>query len=133
MTIRQYKKKDYRQLKKILEKGNLFVPHLDTPEILEDKITKDPESIIVAEEKGKLIGIVYFIYDPWASSIFHLAVHPDFRNRGIGSELLDTAERILKGRGTSFVGVYIDSKDLSFYQKRNYEPFGMYLCMEKKI
>jgi ribosomal protein S18 acetylase RimI-like enzyme len=52
--------------------------------------------MIVAVEDDKVVGTVFIIYDPWDSFVYHLGVHPNYQRRGIGSALMEEAEKRLK-------------------------------------
>ncbi|MET9696681.1 GNAT family N-acetyltransferase [Streptomyces sp. NPDC006529] len=56
-------------------------------------IERDPDALILAETDGLLVGSVIAGYDGWRCSLYRLAVLPSHRRRGIGTALLDAAER----------------------------------------
>ena len=92
MQIRNYKDADFPQLKELLKATGIYYEPLDKREIFQKKIEHDPASIIIAEDTGGIIGIVFIIYDPWNSFVYHLGVHPDCRGKGLANELMDEAE-----------------------------------------
>ena len=70
----------------------------------------DPHGLIVATDNGQIIGFVHagFGCDPSGGDIDTSAgvicvvmVHPAYRRRGIGRELIQRAEVYLRGRGTT--------------------------------
>ncbi|MEA3437110.1 MAG: GNAT family N-acetyltransferase [Thermodesulfobacteriota bacterium] len=135
MELVYYSDNDYQGLKELLEEAELFVDYLDKREILNRKTEHDPESIIIAKEDDEIVGSIFFVYDPWMSSIFRLCVRPEYRSQGIGSALMDKAEEILKDRGVETVGIYVekDNESIEFYSCRGYDPFGDYGAMEKRL
>ncbi|MFD7029331.1 GNAT family N-acetyltransferase [Streptomyces sp. NPDC059917] len=56
-------------------------------------VRRDPQALILAESDGILVGSVIAGYDGWRCSLYRLAVLPSHRRRGIGTALLDAAER----------------------------------------
>ncbi len=135
MELVYYSDDDYQKLKELLEEAKLFVDYLDKREIINRKTEQDPESIIIAKENDRVVGSIFFVYDPWMSSIFRLCVHPEYRNKGIGSALMDKAEENLRDRGVETVGIYVekDNESIDFYSRRGYKYFGDYNAMEKKL
>ncbi|MDC0771953.1 GNAT family N-acetyltransferase [Streptomyces sp. HD] len=59
---------------------------------VERLVARDPESLILAELDGELVGTVIAGFDGWRCHLYRLAVHPERRRRGIGSALLTAAE-----------------------------------------
>jgi ribosomal protein S18 acetylase RimI-like enzyme len=64
----------------------------DTREAVTALLGRDPEALIVAEDAGRLVGSVIAGWDGWRCHLYRLAVHPDWRRRGVGSALLRAAE-----------------------------------------
>lgn len=121
----------------------------------------DPEGLILAECDGKAVGYVHAGFainseqnalDQSTGLICALIVHPDYRRRGIGTELLAKAEEYLKARGATkliagggfkrdpfYVGLYggirhsgfLESDPMAkpFFEKHNYgslEQYGIF-------
>lgn len=55
-------------------------------------ITRDPESLLLAERDGALAGTVIAGFDGWRCHLYRLAVHPGHRRRGVATALLAAAE-----------------------------------------
>jgi putative acetyltransferase len=53
-----------------------------------------------------------------------LYVAPEFAGRGIGTELLDVLERLLRERGVLALRAEASANALGFYLRRGYEPIG---------
>ena len=102
--------------------------------MMKNKMSHHAGSIIVAEEKGPIIGCVFIIYDPWASFIYHLAVDPKYRKRGIGTKLLREAEKRLVKRGTNPITIFIhetNERSYNFFKKRSYGNETKVWCLER--
>jgi ribosomal protein S18 acetylase RimI-like enzyme len=56
-------------------------------------IARDPGALLLAERDGELVGTVIAVFDGWRCHLYRLAVRPDARRQGVGTALLDAAER----------------------------------------
>jgi len=115
-------------------------PLVQTLEIIE----KDFENqyFLKAVMDGKIIGSVRAYTKEGTCYIGRLIVHPDFQNRGIGTDLMNEIERIFntRRRFELFTGDKSE-RNLYFYQKLGYKIFKkakitdqtMIVYLEKKI
>ncbi|MBM4796649.1 GNAT family N-acetyltransferase [Streptomyces sioyaensis] len=62
-------------------------------------VARDPESLLLAELDGTLVGTVIAGFDGWRCHLYRLAVHPAYRRQGIGGTLLATAEERFRALG----------------------------------
>lgn len=76
----------------------------------------------VAREKGQVVGYICFwlIFDE--AHILNLAVHPGYRNRGIGSLLLDRAIHFWNKIGIR--GAFLEVRVSNVQAQRLYRKFG---------
>ena len=136
IEISHYKDSDFPQFKQLLKDIGIYYEPLDRRDILKNKIEHDPESILIAKAKGKLIGTVFILYDPWSSFIYHLGVHPEYRRKGLANQLMDEAERKLKARGINRPTLFVEEDNeqvVEFYQKRGWFVLYKVFCMEKEL
>ena len=95
----------------------------DSPAEIQKKVARDPDLFLVAEMDGRVIGTVIGGYDGRRGMIYHLAVLPAFRGRGIGSQLLTEVERRLQARGClkCYLLVIGDNREaIEFYEQRGW-------------
>ena len=71
----------------------------DTLPELERIVREHPDTLLVGEENGRLVGTVIAGWDGWRGGIYRLAVLPECRRRGVGQALVAEAERRLVERG----------------------------------
>jgi ribosomal protein S18 acetylase RimI-like enzyme len=136
MKIRNYRDSDFPALERLLKDSGIYESY-DKRAILKRKITDDPESIILAEDGGMVVGCVFLIYDAWNSSLFHLCTHPDYRNRGLGKMLLKKAEDVLKSRGVTRCMLFVEGRNretAEFYKKMGWSFLADdVIAMEKAL
>lgn len=136
ILIRQYHSADYPEIQKILEEAGMYHPPMDNQKNINNKHQKDPSSIIVAEIDKKIAGIILVMTDGWGSFLYRFAVKKAFRNKGIGTKLLEKAEKLLKKRGMQQVNIWVNPKDkklTGYYSKRGYISITIRLLMVKKL
>ena len=88
-----------------------------------------PEYIILAIDNGKVVGGIAIDKVYYCLAVVkYLVVDEEYRNRGIGTELLYRAEELLRMRGINVAFLTVNPKQTkaSFYAKRGYRILGMF-------
>jgi GNAT superfamily N-acetyltransferase len=97
-------------------------------------IKKDFESqfFLKAIIDEKIIGSVRAFVKEGTCYVGRLIVHPDFQNRGIGTQLMNRVEKTFKEtkRFEIFTG-HKSERNLYLYQKLGYQPFKSVKANEK--
>ena len=83
----------------------------DTRVGIEKYLKRNPETSFVAEEDGKIVGVIIAGNDGRRGYIYHTAVHPDHRHRGIGTKLVDAALDALNSVGINKVALVVFSRN----------------------
>jgi ribosomal protein S18 acetylase RimI-like enzyme len=123
MSVRSARTADCKQFVELLKSTDLFVPEVDNEGAFQRKLAHDPESILVVEHQGNVVGMAMLIYDPWASTIWHFAVAAEYQRMGCGTALLHEAERRLRSRGTQLSFGYVlegNMKSRNFFRREGY-------------
>jgi ribosomal protein S18 acetylase RimI-like enzyme len=71
----------------------------DTAGALQRLIQRDPEALALVTDGQAIVGTLVAGWDGWRCHLYRLAVHPDYRRRGIARELLGRAENRLAALG----------------------------------
>jgi ribosomal protein S18 acetylase RimI-like enzyme len=96
----------------------------DTPEVLGVLLARDPDSVLVAEVDGRIIGAVIAAFDGWRGNMYRLAVEPGRRREGIGRALIGEGERRLRALGARRITVLVGGSDdlaRAFWEATGYE------------
>lgn len=123
--IRSLVREDYDDLVTLWEESGLSYRPMgrDSKELLQKQIEENPDLYLGAFIDDKLIGCVLATFDGRKGWINRLAVSPGYRRLGIGQQLIDAAEKALKKRGSSVIGVLIfdtNTPSLSLFEKMGY-------------
>ena len=101
MTIRKMTVSDYEEVYGLwLSCKGMGLNDLDdSREGIARFLDRNPETCFVAVEEERIVGTILVGNDGRRAFIYHTAVHPDFRRRGIGAALAEEAVRALKALG----------------------------------
>jgi ribosomal protein S18 acetylase RimI-like enzyme len=134
MNIREFRfPNDYAPTLKLWEsiETGVKVGRSDTFEEIQKKIQRDPDLFLLAERDGEIVGTVIGGYDGRRGMIYHLAVHQNFRKKGVGDLLLSEVEKRLQAKGCvkCYLLVFADNtRAIRFYENR-----GWFEMAEDKI
>lgn len=71
----------------------------DSREGIDKFLKRNPDTCFVAENDTGIVGIIIAGNDGRRGYIYHTAVHPEYRKRGIGKALVEKAMEALKSCG----------------------------------
>jgi ribosomal protein S18 acetylase RimI-like enzyme len=123
--VRPFRPDDRRQLEVLWQRTFPEEPPRNAPAVMiENKLKVQPQLLLVGEIDKRIVGAVMAGFDGVRGWIYHLAVAPEFRRRGFGTELMRTAEKELRGFGCPKVNLQIrpaDREVVAFYRSLGYE------------
>jgi len=67
-------------------------------------------SVLGAEADRRIVGSLIVTFDGWRGNMYQIAVHPDYRRRGIGRALVREGERCLAERGVKRIPALVEEK-----------------------
>lgn len=97
----------------------------DRPDLVTRLIDYDRDAILLAEAEGRIIATVVSGWDGWRANLYRLAVHPEWRGRGLGRRMLALAEARLRSLGAErFCAMVLDENDLgaALWKSAGYSP-----------
>lgn len=84
----------------------------DSKEGIEKYLKRNPTTSFVAEENGKIIGVILSGHDGRRGFIHHTAVSVEYRNRGIATKLVENAMNALDKEGINKVALVAFEKNI---------------------
>jgi len=80
----------------------------DQKSLVEKEIAANPDLFLGAFEDNRLVGTIIGTFDGRKGWINRLAVHPDYRGKGYGKELVAACEDALKRRGAEIICALVE-------------------------
>ncbi len=94
----------------------------------------ESNAVLVAERDDRIIGTAIASYDGWRAYIYHVAVSPAQRQRGVAHGLMREAEQYLIGAGARYVYVEIHEQNteaLALVAATGYLPEGELVLVKR--
>jgi ribosomal protein S18 acetylase RimI-like enzyme len=79
----------------------------DSVEDIRRVMSRGSAHFLVAEEDGVLIGTLIGGFDGWRANHYRLAVHPDYRRRGLGKALVAEMEEWFIQQGAKRIAALV--------------------------
>ncbi|MBN2551035.1 MAG: GNAT family N-acetyltransferase [Anaerolineales bacterium] len=102
----------------------------DEPEEIRKKLLRDPDLFLVAEENNQIIGSVLGGFDGRRGIVYHLAVSPEQRRKGIGEQLMAELEQRLRLKGCIRCYLLVTQDNLEaiqFYEARGWSCMDLFV------
>ena len=98
-------------------------PHNSPGLVIDKKLAVADDLFFVAVAGGAVVGTIMAGYDGHRGWIYSMAVHPDYRNQAIGSQLLSLVEERLASHGCMKINLQImegNEQVRTFYEANGY-------------
>jgi len=137
-TIREFAMTDYPAVLSLWQEAGpgVSIRPSDQPEEVEKKLRRDPDLFLVAEEEGRLVGVIMGAWDGRRGWLHHLAVAPNRRRQGVGRALVRTVEGRLRERGCLKVNLLVFRENESarrFYESLGYQEMTPIVAMGREL
>ncbi len=123
MHIREFTMEDYDKVVALWRAAGLTVGFSEAREGIRQKLERDPQLFLVAEEGDEIVGAVMGTYDGRRGYFYRLGVLPSRQGRGIGSALVEEVERRLAAMGCKKINVLVvedNERAKALYRKLGY-------------
>ena len=94
------------------ERADTIPSPTDSLEELMRLVRAHADCLLVAVERGAVVGSVIGGWDGWRGNIYRLAVAPEARRRGLARRLVHEAERMLVSRGARRISALVERHEL---------------------
>lgn len=110
VAIRRMQPTDYDAVRQLWQVAELAIRPAgrDARRPVLEQLRLFPTTYLVAETAGRIVGVVFGTHDGRKGWINRLAVHPDYRRRGIARRLLDACEHALHAAGIDIIAALVE-------------------------
>lgn len=113
VTLRPLHESDHPKLIKLWASSEpIDIRPTDTQEALAGFLARNPGCNFAACAGTRLVGAVLAGHDGWRGYLYHMAVKPDYRERGIGAQLVKAAVTALRQAGVPKVHCLVKRDNL---------------------
>lgn len=96
----------------------------DTLEDVQGAIVANSTSFLVGEVDGKIVGSIIGAFDGWRGNIYRLAVHPEYRRRGLARALVSEVEKRFAQQGVKRITALVEKEHpwaIAFWKAVDFE------------
>lgn len=123
MLVRSFRLSDHVGTQGLLSNALSETCYVDTMGAFAKQLSWDSELVMVAESDQQLVGMIIGTIDNNKGYYYRLAVHSDYRRRGIGKALIQALRTKFQQRDVSRIVVNVDEHNrpiLPVYEKAGY-------------
>lgn len=123
MHVRSFQLSDVGPVTELLQTALSEECFENTIEPFSRQLSWDSNLIVVAEDEGELVGALIGTIEKNHGCYFRIAVHPDYRRKGIGRSLVAALEHRFQARKVSGIFVAVDEHNsfaLPLYEAMGY-------------
>lgn len=123
MYIRTYQPADEDAVIELWRQCGLVVPQNNPQRDIHRKLSVSPELFLVGAIDAQIVASVMAGYEGHRGWINYLAVSPSLQKTGLGREMMEYAESLLRARGCPKINLQIRSTNvqvIEFYRQLGY-------------
>lgn len=124
MIIRPFRLSDHAAVNRLLAKVLSEECYDETIEAFANQLSLDSGLILVAEMDEQVTGVIIGTVDDKKAYYYRLAVHPEYRRRGIGQSLIRSLDKRFQNRKVRKIMVALDGHNehlRSYYESLGYQ------------
>lgn len=134
MHVRSFQLSDVSPVTALLQTALSEECFDNTMEPFSRQLSWDSDLIVVAEEEGEVVGALIGTIEQDHGCYFRIAVHPEYRRRGIGRSLVSTMENRFQSRKVKGIFVAVDEYNntaLPLYEAMGYDENQIFKSVRK--
>ena len=116
MIIREMTIEDYEEVLPLWksDKGIHLEEDLDSKEMIEKYLARNPNLSFVACDNSKIIGCCLAGHDGRNAELHHLVLAPEYQNMGIGRQLYEACVHALAQQGMRHIRLFVKEDNFTF-------------------
>jgi len=134
MHVRSFQLSDVGPVTELLKNALSEECFENTMEPFSRQLSWDSDLIVVAEEQEEIVGALIGTIEKNHGCYFRIAVHPDYRRRGIGRSLVSAMESRFQARKVSGIFIAVDEHNaaaLPLYDAMGYDENQIFKSVRK--
>jgi ribosomal protein S18 acetylase RimI-like enzyme len=123
MNIRVFQVKDTKAVIRLWQDCELLASQNDPRKDIERKLNVNPELFLIGEADGEIVATVMGGYEGHRGWINYLAVHPAYRKKSYGRDIVAAVEKLIIAKGAPKINLQIRSTNhgvIQFYSSLGY-------------
>ena len=123
LSIRACRLEDIQSVLELWQQADATPGVTDNADDLRRAVAESPAHVLVAEAGGQIVGSIIGTFDGWRGNIYRLAVHPDYRRRGIARALVVEVEKRQVEQGAKRITALVEkdhSLAMAFWEAVGY-------------
>ncbi len=127
VSIRECRPEDVPAVLDLWHQAGATPTATDTPADLAQVLAARTTAVLVGVAGGRVIGSLIGTFDGWRGNLYRLAVHPEYRRRGVARALLAAVEKRLAALGARRVTALVERDHppaMAFWEAAGYGVDG---------
>jgi ribosomal protein S18 acetylase RimI-like enzyme len=124
MKIEIFKMQYYHEVVELWKRAGIGIGSSDTKDEVATVFARNPDLFLIGKKNRKIIAAVIGTFDGRRGYIHHLAVDPDYQNKGYGKIIMDEIIELFRDKKVHKIHLFIQKTNkqvVDFYNKLGWE------------